>query len=154
MEVLVIRNGRAGFTIMSPLELALIDADPVLASTIPDTAWPATTAVPTIATTFARCPFIYIDLPSTMILFDTAVLVVVFDGAATKVGVVGMPPTIKTTEDAIRRGNDLLSREPTLIEAIMNSTSVGPNAHHDGAAAVVVGVSVGRLLGLVLTTRG
>jgi hypothetical protein len=153
MEVLLIRNGKVGFVVMSALELALVERDPVGAACVADHNWPATTAVPTLATTLARCPFVYVDLVCTMTLFDTAVLVVVFDGAITKTGVVGMPPFIKTAADATRHGNDLLTREPVLIEAIMNTRTVGPNAHHHGGGAVAAGVSVGRLLGLVLTTK-
>ena len=148
----MVRNGRAGFAILSPLELALIDRDPVGATTLNDAVWPTTTPVPTLPTTARRCPIIYIDMPCTMTLFDRAVLVIILIDTTTIAGVIGVPAHFTTSADAIRRGHDLLDREPELVEAIMNGTVVGPSEHHQGAAAVAVGVSIGRLMGIVLTS--
>ena len=150
MEVIVVRNGRVGFSLLSNLELALIETDPIMAMTVPDEHWPPMTPIPATAISLARCPIVYIDLPTTMMLFDNAVLVIVCKGASTTVGVVGVPAVMKTNHDALRCAEGLLSREPELLEAILNKTAIRPSEYHDGASAVASGVSVACLKGYLI----
>ena len=146
-EVVLVRGNRAGFVVLSELELALLDIAPV--DLIPICPWPTLSAVPRAAAVGPTLRFVYTEILNDITLFDRALVVVAIGPVLPSVGVIGLPDWVDSVSAARAYFTKTNCTHPELVSAIAAGRALPPTEAHGGAACVTTGVVCGEVFGHV-----
>ena len=151
-EVVLVRGARAGFAVLSELELALLDVAPV--DLIPDSAWPPLSAVPRSAVVGPTLRFVYAGLVDEVSFFERALVVIAIGHAIPAIGVVGLPAWVDSVSSAKAYFTKTNGAHPELVSAIAAGRALSSTDDHCGAACATTGVVCGEVFGHVFVLAG